>query len=822
MIMADCTHCGTPFVATKEMDHFCCKGCEFVYDLIHDEGLDRYYSLRWDTPVKPVRSVPFESHDFTWLDTAVDFVEAAAAPGKKVEGDFSLDGISCIGCVWLVEKIFLRLPGALEAAAHPATGRVHLCWVAGETDLAGFARELVSFGYTLAPRRSGSSASECGRIGARLGLCGAFMLNAMGFTLPSYLGMPDDFAFSGLFQLIGLLTATLSMLVGGSYFIGRAWQAARMRVLHIDLPIALGLIIAFSGSIVGWVMKIRGLMYFDFVSTFVFLMLAGRYFQLAAMEKNRQRLQRHRPVPEVMRSPDRVEPIGLADLGAGVRFELEPGQASPVAAVLEDGAADFSLEWINGEAESCLFTAGRTLPAGAIHLGKSPVVLTASETWDVSMLAKLVSSDRPAVRVPALELLLKYYLLCVLCIGVGAFVWWSKCHGMAEALQVMISVFVVSCPCALGVSLPMADEISGSIMERVGVFIRQPLLWARLRRVRTVIFDKTGTLTLERPVLTNPEVIGSLAADARLALARLAHGSLHPVSRSLLEALGRGGQIALREHPDVFVRDEPGAGRHYTDDGVEWSLGKPGWRSVALGDEFSNHDAELCRNGRRITHFIFRESLRADAIAALRELKRRDFRLVILSGDRPEKVVSAARFLGVSLDDAHPSLLPAAKEKIVQALDRQDTLYLGDGANDSLAFNAAWTTGTPVVDRSLLEAKADFYFMGQSLRFLPELLSLAKRRQRVVRIAFSFALCYNLTAVAICLQGHMSPLLAAILMPLSSAISLAIVAFGLRSKKSGNRKIEVGAESGYTPAEGAEVPELDHVPGTDRLRPSPV
>ena len=816
--MAECAHCSTPFAAAGNEDRFCCKGCEFVYDLIHDEGLDRYYTLRQDTPVKPVRSVPFEAHDFTWLIEKVSEIESGTTPGKSVEGDFSLDGISCIGCVWLVEKIFLRQPGALEAAAHPATGRVHLSWQSGEMDLTTFARELVSFGYTLAPRRGGSSASEAGQLGARLGLCGAFMLNAMGFTLPSSLGMPEDFAFSGLFQLIALLTATLSMLVGGSYFIGRAWQAARMRTLHIDLPIALGLVVAYIGSLAGWGLEIRGLIYFDFVCTFVFLMLAGRYFQLSTMEKNRQRLQRQRPVPETMRSPDRTELLALSDLAAGVRFQLEPGQAAPVAAVLDSAAADFSLEWISGEAESCVFLAGRSLPAGAIYLGKSPVILTASETWAESMLAKLVLSDRPAVRVPALEKLLKFYLLAVLCIGVGAFAWWNHFHGLAAALQVMISVFVVSCPCALGVSLPMADEIAGSIMEKAGVFIRQPLLWARLRRVKTVIFDKTGTLTLERPLLVNREAVSALAADARLALARLTSGSLHPVSRSLLEALGREGQRMLREQPVVAVEDIPGTGRRYSENGVEWSLGKPGWQSGHV----SHHDAELRRDGQPVSHFMFRESLRADAVTALGILKQRNFRLVILSGDRPGKVFVAADVLGISPADCHASLLPAEKEDIVRELDHQDTLYLGDGANDSLAFNAAWTTGTPVVDRSLLETKADFFFMGQSLRFLPRLLSLAKRRQLVVRVAFTFALGYNLTAVGICLQGSMSPLLAAVLMPLSSAISLAIVAVGLRASNQSDGNVDIASARSYDGGSGSTLPEIAHEPSTDRLRPRSV
>lgn len=799
--MSECAHCATPFSASEENERFCCKGCEFVHELIHDGGFERYYELRGGVPSTPVRSVPFESHDFTWLLERITAIESASPGASAVEADFSLDGISCIGCVWLVEKLFLRQPGALEAAAHPATGRVHLRWLRGQTDLAAFAGELVSFGYTLAPRRDGNSASEAGKLGARLGLCGAFMLNAMGFTLPVYLGMPDSFAFSGLFELIALLSATLSMLAGGSYFITRAWKSARMGMPHIDLPIGLGLVVAYAGSIVGWIGGIQGLVYFDFVSTFVFLMLGGRYLQLSAMEKNRRRLQRHRPVPESMVSPDHEHPVTLADLTPGVRFRLEPGQASPVAAV-PASEAEFSLEWINGEAESVSFRPGRQLPAGSILLTGSPVLLTASETWKESLLAKLVDSERPLVRVPALERLLKYYLLAVLLVGTGGFFFWNSRHGFPQALQVMISVFVVSCPCALGVSLPMADEIAGSIMERMGVFIRQPLLWSRLRRIRTVIFDKTGTLTLERPVLANPGVLATLGTEERLALARLSNGSLHPVSRSLLESLGREGQELLRLHPDVEVTDVPGTGRIYGD----WMLGKP-----AVGSE---HDVELSRKGEVVARFVFRESLRADAIACFARLRAMGLRLVILSGDRPEKVAEAARVLNIPTRDAHASQLPSDKAEVVAGLDRQDTLFLGDGANDSLAFNAAWTTGTPVVDRSLLEEKADFFFLGRGLGFLPQLLALARKRQRVVRMAFSFSIAYNACAIVVCLTGHMSPLLAAILMPLSSALSLAIVGLGLGR----HRKAVTGMNS-FRDGGGAKNPAMGDVPEETRLRP---
>ena len=783
--MSTCVHCATPFSATPSLEKFCCRGCEFVYDLIQHEGLDRFYDLRSNSSIRPVRSLPFEARDFEWLEKEKSKAEEPIPHGAAVEADFSLEGLSCVGCVWLVEKIFNKYDGALEASAHPATGLLRLTWTSGETDLASFADEIASFGYMLSPKRAGVSRSETRELAAKLGLCAAFAMNAMVFTLPTYLGMPEDFAFAGIFKLVTFLSATLAMLVGGRYFIRRAWNAARARTPHIDLPIALGIVFAFAGSIIGWTLEIDGLLYFDFVATFIFLMLAGRYLQLAAVEKNRNRLQRRRPVPETVSSPEHAEPLPLCEIEAGLRIEMRPGQSVPVASILETEAADFSLEWINGEAEPHTFRAGRAVPAGAIHLGNQPVILAASETWENSLLCRLTETVRTAARIPALEKLLKFYLLAIILVGIAGFAYWIPAAGFPTALQVMISVFVVSCPCALGVALPLADELAGSRMERAGVFIRESQLWSRLRRIRTIIFDKTGTLTLERPVLANPESINALDPSARLALARLTSGSLHPVSRTLHESLGKSGLEQLRNASSVEIRDVPGMGRCFESEDGKWLLGRPGW-GPGTNPPATPHDAELCHDGLPVAFFHFVESLRPDATEALERLGR-EKRLVILSGDKPEKVRATAELLGIAPADAHASLQPAEKEEIVRRLDRNDTLYLGDGANDSLAFNAAFTTGTPVVDRSLLETKSDFFFLGQSLRFLPEMLDLARRRHFTVATAFSFALLYNATAITAALLGLMNPLIAAIIMPLSSAISLGIVGFGLKERRQERR-----------------------------------
>jgi len=217
-----------------------------------------------------------------------------------------------------------------------------------------------------------------------------------------------------------------------------------------------------------------------------------------------------------------------------------------------------------------------------------------------------------------------------------------------------------------------------------------------------------------------------------------------------------------------------------------WSLGKVGWS----GDERADFPAEssgseLRKNGELRASFQFRESLRPGTVATLRSLERSGLSLHILSGDHPEKVRLMAEALEIPADQAIGGLSPEQKASRVKALDRQDTLYLGDGANDSLAFDAALVTGTPVVDRSLLESKADFFTLGAGLEFLPNLLAAAAARSAAVRAAFGFAMVYNATTVAFSMAGKMSPLLAAILMPLSSIASILIVA-SLSTRKFSN------------------------------------
>ncbi|MFW6352870.1 MAG: heavy metal translocating P-type ATPase [Verrucomicrobiota bacterium] len=780
-----CRHCGTPYTPGAHLpEGYCCHGCAYVYQLIAEEGLERYYDLK-DRAIQPVGSTPLQTQSFAWLREKQASLEEETEKGAALKATFHLQGMSCVGCVWLVEKLYLRHEGAIRAAADPQRGELRLQWVAGQLPLDEFAVELQRHGYLISPEQAGGRDLAHELLG-RLALCGAFALNAMLFTLPRYLGMEDDFALAGLFSLLTLLFATLSFVVGGSYFIVRAARALRRRVLHIDLPIALGLSLAYAGSLAGWVMQEERFLYFDFVSIFAFLMLVGRWLQERAVVRNRNQLTAQQAEPEAV---TRLTPLGservpLASVERGDEIEIGPGEMVPVSGELQTAEAMLSLEWINGESEPRSFPLGRHVPAGASSLERQPIRLRVTERWADSLLARLLAHEERPESARGYEVVLKWYLVAVLLVAIAGGMFWLLVPGdPLTAWQVVLSILVVSCPCAVGIAHPLADELAVGRLRMRGLFVKDLGLFARLGRIRDLLFDKTGTLTFEHPVLQNPAALQALAARDRAVLRQMVEESHHPLSRSLRETL-----LATERHDAGFARPDgapedlaisevTGAGIRASapDADANWTLGRADWDGTrATGTADRANDVVFRRDGEELAAFHFADQLREQAAATVAELRAR-FGVWILSGDRREKVDTMARQLDLPPEAALAGLSPEEKAEWVASRPAGSTLFLGDGANDSLAFDHAALRGTPVIHRGVLAQKADFYFLSRGLRCLVDLFAVGQQRNHAVHRVFAFAVTYNLVAIAICLAGAMNPLLAAILMPLSSLTTLGIV-----------------------------------------------
>jgi Cu2+-exporting ATPase len=777
-----CIHCGTPFSpALGKESPFCCNGCEYVYKLIKKSGLDHYYDLR-DPRIKPVQPSALQPRDYQWLEARAKACEEEAGTGSSAEMYLDLEGISCVGCVWLIEKVFREMPGAIRIEINTQYGQIRLQWRIGTFQVTDFAREIQQFGYILGPPGERPQ-EESRKLVGKIGLSGAFALNAMLFTLPRYLGMKPDFQFASLFELLSLLFATLSLLAGGSYFIKRGIKGILQGVLHIDFPIALGIMIAWAGSLLGWFMGDVRFLYFDFVAIFIFLMLVGRWVQERALERNRnQLLSRNKAPHEVHLVEDDLVTESNKPLDAlkqGQRIRVLPGEVIPVLGELESIKAAVSLEWINGESTMRTFSSGQYIPSGAQNIGIEPILLKARQTWSESLLTRLLDTHVEDQRNPFIEKVIKVYLFAVLGIAaLGAAVWSLWIGDSLTALQVVLSVLVVSCPCALGVAYPLAQELAILNLRQYGIFVRTPNLFRNLGRIEQVVFDKTGTLTLEAPEVSNPEVLSRLEVQDALVLREMAKSSLHPVSRALREAFLQMDVGIFQLPEDLSISEEIGMGlvAESTREGVRWTLGRPGWLADEAGPELdSSSHCDFRRNGQLRAGFILGEAMREDAVEAVARLKG-NFQITILSGDRLDKVKMMAKALKLPESAAFGEQSPEQKATFMESLGSVHSLYIGDGANDSFAFSKASVRGTPATPHGLLQDKADFYFTGRSLKGLLQLFRIHKVRQFAVRAAFGFAILYNIIVVVIALLGKMHPLLAAILMPLSSFITISLVA----------------------------------------------
>jgi len=787
-----CDHCGNRFQPRFETEKFCCSGCRVVHDLIQSGGFGSFYDLLGRRVLQPAANAEPAGDQIDELAEAITEAETQRpSPDSPARMTLRIGNLSCTACVWLIDHLFRQHPGALKMSSDTARSTLTLWWNPGEFAVLDFVRDLHRYGYpaSLCNAADEEAPQESGTLLTRLGVTAGLAMNTMAFTLPSYLGLETGDELARLFMLVAFASSTLALAVGGSYFFQRALTSWKLRSLHMDVPISLGLIAAYLGSVGGFIFGVEHMLYFDFVAIFAFLMLSGRYIHLRLLDRNRRQLwARERDMTAAFRinaAGDR-ERISLSRINGGDLLEIPAGAMVPVEARLESGTARFQLDWINGEPEPVLFLAGQRVPAGAKNGTAEPIRLVAGHAYSGSFLEQLFAplEEDPGSHTAATSThpIRKYYLITVILVALGgAGAWLAAGKGVADSLQVLISVLVVSCPCALGLALPLLDEILLAKLKSHGVFIRRHSLWNRLRKVTLLDFDKTGTLTEPVKRLTNPEVIDGLEPAALDALHHLTISNHHPVGRALHDVLLTrfGVRNGLRDLTGPASLEEfPGKGVRFHDpvSGDTWSLGRDDW-ACPDSPPAAVQGCSLSRNGLRLATFHLEEAIRDGAIEQLKRLRDRGYRIRLLSGDPDrERVAATAAKLGLSPENVHANLSPEEKAAFIAAESPESTLFVGDGGNDSLAFQVAAATGSPATGIRAIESRADFVFTGRGFHAIQLLLDGATRRRTHVRKIFAVALLYNLGAIGLCLAGLMSPLLAAILMPLSSVVTTAMAA----------------------------------------------
>ena len=825
---ARCAHCGQP-VPTGAVDpaaatQFCCPGCEAVYTTITGCGLSDYYRLRdaADREFAPATEAVRVDKRFEAFDSPTfESLYVQSLPDGLKSVDLALENVTCAACVWLVE----RLPGVVEGVAATRLSlrdaTVQVTWDPARVSLSRIAGALNRFGYTPHPAKGLSRKALHRREERRrlihLGLSGALMGNTMLLGLALYAGDFGgmDSTYRTFFRWLSLLLGMLALAWPGATFFRSALTALRLRRINLDVPIALALLVGGVAGVVN-VVTGRGEVYFDSLTVLVFLLLVGRFFQFRQQRKADDAVELlFSMTPATCRvvCGDRVTEQPIEALEIGDVVEVRPGDIVPADGEVIEGRSCVNQSLLTGESAPAGVGVGDRVYGGSQNVQsilRVRVDATGAQTR-VGRLMKLVErgvAEKPPI-VQFADRVGAWFTLAVTIVSASTFAFWAWRGTTAEAIDHTVALLIVTCPCVLGLATPLTIAVAIGRLAKRNILVKSGVALERLAGRRgtggAMLLDKTGTITtgtMTLPAWTGDSSIQPLVAE-------LERRSNHPVARALVAALSPGDTLAtfeaVEERGDAGIRArffDGVTGRH-----GEIAVGSPAFAErlgIALSPPL--RDAATAATEAAMTAVVvivdgcavavatLGDRPRDDSAAAIAALRRMGWRPRILSGDAQSVVASVARKVGIDPADATGQVLPEQKLQIVRrqaddAASGAATVMIGDGGNDAAALAAA-DVGIAVhggAEASL--AAADIYIAAPGLTPVVELASAARKTLRVIRRNLAVSLSYNVLAGTLAATGVMTPLLAAILMPISSAtvLSLAVASMSRIGRNNGAR-----------------------------------
>ncbi|ALA17873.1 MULTISPECIES: heavy metal translocating P-type ATPase [unclassified Chelatococcus] len=685
--------------------------------------------------------------------------------------DLSVPAVHCGACMRTVENALGRIDGVEGARVNLSTRRVSVRW-REVADPSAFVPTLAAIGY---PAHLDDPAADerdetLSSLVRALAVAGFGAMNIMLMSVAVWSGA--EAGARDLFHLISAAIALPTIAYSGRVFFSSAWNALSHGRTNMDVPISIGILIAFGMSLYD-TLNSGAHAYFDAAVSLIFFLLIGRTLDHVMRERARTAVKGLARFAargaHVVHGDGRQEYLPLAEIAPGMTLMVAAGERIPVDGEIIAGQSDIDCSLVNGESLPREAGPGTAVEAGTLNL-TGPVTMRARAAAKDSFLAEMVrlmeaaEGGRSRYRRLA-DRAASLYAPFVHAAALVTFIGWMLVGGgWHQSLTVAVAVLIITCPCALALAVPMVQVVAARRLFEAGIMVKDGGALERITEVDTVVFDKTGTLTLGALALTNT---GNIApADLAVAAAIAAH-SRHPHARAIAAA----AQDRVRLAP-VFdsVGEHPGLGLEATAGGHVYRLGRAAW---ALGDASGITGTVLSRNGRLIAGFSFADRLRPGAQQAVRALQAEGLRIVLLSGDRSDEVLRLAAELGI--DECAGDLVPGDKVAALAALaaEGRKVLMVGDGLNDAPALAAAHASMAPATAADIGRNAADFVFLRDGLEAVPAALGLSRAAQVLTRQNLALALIYNAIALPFAVLGFVTPLLAAIAMSSSSVIVVA-------------------------------------------------
>lgn len=776
--LVKCYHCGDECkdtVIIKDDLNFCCEGCRLVYEILNENNLCRYYQMNEKPGISPGR--PSHQEQFAYLDQP----EILSGMLQFSEGgtqavQLFIPQIHCSSCIWLLEHLNKLQEGIIRSRVDFVKRSLLIYFKEQDTSLRKVVELLASLGYMPVLQMD---LLESGKVPAKskeeiykIGIAGFCFGNIMLFSFPEYFSLNSfqEPGFNHVFNYVNLGLSLPVFFYCSKGFFRTALNGLKQRFLNIDVPIALGILVMFLRSIVEIVWG-YGSGYLDTMAGLVFFMLIGRSFQ----NKTYQTLSFERnyksffPVAVLCRREGREVGVQVSDLKKGDRILIRNEELIPADALLVKGNACIDYSFVTGESRLINKQAGELIYAGGKHKGgiiELEIVKAVSQSyltqlWNQDAFNSEKLSDKFQQLVNRIS---HYFTIVLVLIALAGLSWWYYHADPAKAWNAFTAVLIIACPCALAISSPFTLGNVLRIFGRKKFYLKNASTIEKLANADTLVFDKTGTLTRNKQVDVNFSGI-ALSALQTIHLASLLRQSAHPISKQLFDYLAVEGKV-----PVAGFQEITGKGIKGVVDGVEWVMGS----AEFLGLEDTEIDQLTTRtylrvNGNLLGFFSLGNKYRDGLRSMIDHFKSKNYRMVVLTGDN-EGEESRLRDLFGANTHLRFRQSPADKLQAVQELQQQgsNVLMIGDGLNDAGALRQSDIGISISDDVNNFSPACDAILDAGSFRLLPSFLKAARASKEIILISFCVAILYNIVGLWFALQGTLSPVFAAILMPLSS------------------------------------------------------
>ncbi len=783
-----CHHCGEACEDTSiflEDKRFCCQGCKTVFEILDSNGMCRYYELDEDAGISLKGK---QQEEYAFLDDpAVQEKIIDFSDGQRTKVTFFIPQIHCASCIWLLENLYKLHPGIAASTVNFIKKEAYVTFAEGEISLRQVVELLDSIGYAPAISLSNLDAEDKPIVDRsffyKLGIAGFAFGNIMLLSFPEYLGLnrAQDAYFFRLFGYLNIFLALPVVFYSGRDYLKSAWLGLKQGTLNIDVPISIGILTLFGRSVFE-ILTHSGAGYLDSLAGLVFFLLIGKWFQQRTYHNLsfERDYKSYFPIAANRKEGGELQSVTLDKLEPGDIIVVKHRELIPADSVLLKGEAEIDYSFVTGELEPVQRSNGEKIFAGGRQMGAA-IELSLTRKVSQSYLTQLWNDEAFTKQQESRTSQLankvgKYFTIGILLIAFGTLAYWLPRDG-GIAINAFTAVLIIACPCAVALAIPFIFGNAVRILGRQHFYLKNTAIIEALSNIQSIVFDKTGTLTQRQR--GDIEFIGKpLHSHEKRMLRAILQASSHPVSQQI-EAFLKEGEPPVDEQLYQVKEWEEQVGRGVQGIICQRRIKIGSWKFMDdfLAQGLEEEDGVYVQANHQLRGYFKINNHFRKGIWEVAQYFAQRAKLYLLSGDNERERPLLAPIFG---DNGAMRFRQSPQDKLqfvrqLQA-EGQKVLMLGDGLNDAGALKQSDAGVVVAENTNNFTPACDAILDARQFQHLPRYLEFARRSIKLVYLAYGFAFVYNVIGLSFAVQGALSPIIAAILMPLSS---ISIVLFGM-------------------------------------------